>query len=127
MRFLRVLAVSAVFCPGMLLSQRATVAPSSKSASAAFDTSRLARIDSWVQRLITEGKIPGAVVMLTHDGRTVYHKAFGNRDLGTRVAQQPNDIFRIASQTKAITSLAVHQAERAAPRVAICIRYLCLP
>ena len=65
--------------------------------------------------------------MLTHDGRTVYHKAFGNRDLGTRVAQQPKDIFRIASQTKAITSLAVHQAERAAPRVAICIRYLCLP
>ena len=107
MRFLRVLAVSAVFCPGMLWSQHATVAPSSKSASAAFDTSRLARIDSWVQRLIAEGKIPGAVVMLTHDGRTVYHKAFGNRDLGTRVAQQPNDIFRVASQTKAITSLAV--------------------
>ena len=45
--------------------------------------------------------------MLTRDGRTVYHKAFGVRDLGTRVAEQPNDIFRIASQTKAIASLAV--------------------
>jgi len=74
---------------------------------AAFDAERLARVDAWVQRLIADRKIPGAVVMLTRDGRTVYHKAFGSRDLGTHAPLQPNDIFRIASQTKAITTLAV--------------------
>ena len=100
MRLFRLLVVAALLCPSVLSSQHAARAPT-------FNTNRLARIDSWVQRLIAEGKIPGAVIMITHDGRTVYHKAFGYRDLGTHVAQQPNDIFRIASQTKAITSLAV--------------------
>jgi CubicO group peptidase (beta-lactamase class C family) len=45
--------------------------------------------------------------MLVRDGRTVYHKAYGARDMTTHAAQRPDDIFRIASQTKAITSLAV--------------------
>ena len=107
MRRFRLLVVAAVFCPAVLTSQHSTGTTSNAPASAAFNADRLARIDSWVRRLIDERKIPGAVVMLVRDGRTVYHKSFGTRDMGTNVALQPNDIFRIASQTKAITSLAV--------------------
>ena len=73
----------------------------------AFDTERLARIDRWVEGLINSRKIPGAVVMILRDGKPVYHKAYGVRDLGTRVPLRTDDIFRMASQTKAITSLAV--------------------
>ena len=72
----------------------------------AFDTLRLARIDAYVNRLVAEQRLPGAVVMLLLDGRVAYHKAFGVRDLGTKTPLRTNDIFRIASQTKAITSLA---------------------
>ena len=76
-------------------------------AEAGFDPARLARIDSWLQKLIADRQIPGAVVMLVRDGRVAYHKAYGVRDIATGAPMRENDIFRIASQTKAITSLAV--------------------
>jgi CubicO group peptidase (beta-lactamase class C family) len=123
MRLIPIVA-TALLCPAILTSQdaaTASVRPSvstsrnappvvvlaNKTAAAAFLPDRLARIDSWVQQLVDDRKIPGAVVMLVRDGKVAYYKAFGVRDLGTRVAEQPTDIFRIASQTKAITSLAV--------------------
>jgi CubicO group peptidase (beta-lactamase class C family) len=72
-----------------------------------FLPDRLARIDRYVEGLIAAERIPGAVVMLVRDGQVAYHKAWGYRDLGTRAPLRKDDIFRIASQTKAITSLAV--------------------
>ncbi len=72
----------------------------------AFSAPQLARIDALLERLIAERKLPGAVVMLVRDGRVEYHKAFGYRDVTTRAPLRRDDIFRIASQTKAITSLA---------------------
>lgn len=72
-----------------------------------FHPDRLERIDAFVKQQIADGRIPGAVVMLVRDGRVAYHKAYGVRDLGTRAPQRVDDIFRIASQTKAITSTAV--------------------
>ena len=61
----------------------------------------------WVESLIEKKRIPGAVVMLVRDGKTAYHKAYGVRELGKPTPMRVDDIFRIASQTKAITSLAV--------------------
>ena len=71
-----------------------------------FSEPHLARIEAWVTRLIAEQRVPGAVVMLVRDGRVEYHKAFGYRNNVTKAPLQRDDIFRIASQTKAITSLA---------------------
>ncbi len=82
-------------------------ARTAKTATAAFTPERLSRIDSWIEQLVTNGKIPGAVVMLVKDGQVAYHKAYGYRDLGTKAPARTDDIYRIASQTKAITSLAV--------------------
>jgi CubicO group peptidase (beta-lactamase class C family) len=45
-------------------------------------------------------------VMLVANGRVEYHKAFGVRDIATRAPMRTDDIFRIASQSKAIVSLA---------------------
>ena len=77
-----------------------------RAAASGFNDVRLARIDSLVTRLIANKRIPGAVVMLVQDGAVVYNKAFGYQDIETKVPLQRDDIFRIASQTKAITSLA---------------------
>ena len=71
-----------------------------------FSPDRIARVDSLVNQLIADRHIPGAVVMLVRDGRVAYHKAYGYRDVATKVPIRRDDIFRIASQTKAITSLA---------------------
>lgn len=75
--------------------------------SAGFSLERLSRIDSLVNSVIAAGQIPGAVVFISRYGQLVFHKAYGVRDLETRVPMHRDDIFRIASQSKAITALAV--------------------
>lgn len=76
------------------------------AATATFHPQRLARLDTSINALIAEQRIPGAVVLLIKDGRVAYEKAYGARDVGTRVPLRTNDLFRMASQTKAITSIA---------------------
>lgn len=77
------------------------------SAAGSFVPDRLARVDALLARLVEQQRIPGVVAMIVHDGRVVYHKALGYRDLGTKAPLRTDDIFRMASQTKAVTSLAV--------------------
>ena len=72
---------------------------------AGMSSERLQRIDRLVTEAIARGEIPGAVVFIARGGRVVYHKAYGSRAPGTPMRR--DDIFRIASQSKAITSLAV--------------------
>lgn len=66
---------------------------------------RLARIDKMLQQTIDSGWTAGAVGFIARDGKIVYNKAFGVSDIGTNKKMLPDDIFRIASQTKAITSI----------------------
>ena len=68
---------------------------------------RLARIDAMLNKSINEGHIPGAVALVSRNGKIVYHKAFGMADNDSKRTLKVDDIFRIASQTKAITSTAV--------------------
>ena len=93
------------------LSAQVPTASSPPAATAtgagAFIPARLARIDTWMNALIAQKKVPGAVVMLVKDGRVVMHKAYGMRELGGTAPMRTDDIFRMASQTKAVASLAV--------------------
>jgi CubicO group peptidase (beta-lactamase class C family) len=68
---------------------------------------RLARIDAMLQEAVAEGDVPGAVALVARNGKIVYHKAFGMADNESGRALKKDDVFRIASQTKAITSTAV--------------------
>ena len=75
--------------------------------SAGMSTERLARIDRMCEEAVSEGDIPGAVALVARNGKIVYWKAFGKADNQTGRASRTDDIFRIASQSKAITSTAV--------------------
>lgn len=66
---------------------------------------RLRRIDTLLTGAVQRGEVPGAVALLTRNGKIVYLKAFGNASPGR--AQKTDDLFRIASQTKAITATAL--------------------
>ena len=91
-------------CVVVLLSY----SPAAQTPSAAgFSPDRLARIDPWLQRYVDENRIAGAVALVLRDGKPVYERAVGwsDKEAGRRMA--PNTIFRIASQTKAITSAAI--------------------
>lgn len=67
---------------------------------------RLARLDNRIQEAIKDQWFPGALVLIMRNDKVVYQKAYGYSDLEKKTPLKQNDIFRIASQTKAITSLA---------------------
>lgn len=68
---------------------------------------RLLLIDNMLAEQIEDNRIPGAVALIARDGKIIYHKAFGMADNQSGRELERDDIFRIASQTKAITSTAV--------------------
>jgi CubicO group peptidase (beta-lactamase class C family) len=72
-----------------------------------FVEDRLDRIDEAVKAEIDAGKIPGAVAMVVKDGLTIYHKSFGYADIEAKIPMENDSIFRIASMTKAVTSVSV--------------------
>ena len=74
---------------------------------AGVSTERIARLDGLLDAYVEEGKLPGAVLQVTHDGSTVYHRAAGFRDREAEAPMQPDTIFRIASMSKAVVSAAV--------------------
>lgn len=76
-------------------------------ASVGMSEERLARIDNMCLDAIEKGQVPGMVALVARDGKIVYHKAFGIADNTSGREFKKDDIFRIASQTKAITATAV--------------------
>ncbi|MBS1489251.1 MAG: beta-lactamase family protein [Bacteroidetes bacterium] len=72
-----------------------------------MSSERLQRIDRTLNEYVSKKLIPGAVALVVRNGKIVYEKSFGQANLENQVPLKNDHIFRIASQTKAITSLAV--------------------
>lgn len=68
---------------------------------------RVARIDKGLQQYVDENRVAGIVALVLQDGRPVYERAFGWSDKEAGRRMTTDAIFRIASQSKAITSAAV--------------------
>ena len=68
---------------------------------------RLQRVDGLMQQYIDSGWINGATAIIARNGKIIYYKGLGYDDAGTKKPLQKDAIMRIASQTKAITSVAV--------------------
>ena len=81
--------------------------PGGGGTRAGFDPARLTRIDSVMQRAVDRSEIAGAVALVLKDGQTVYERAFGWSDREANRRMTTDAIFRIASQTKALTSVAL--------------------
>jgi CubicO group peptidase (beta-lactamase class C family) len=93
--------IAPVSLPGQTTTQRAAKVPSG------FAPDRLRRIDRFLQQYVDSGEIGGAVALVLQDGRVVYQRAVGwlDRESGRRMTL--NTLFRIASQTKALTSVVI--------------------
>src|SRR5438309_11485937 len=72
-----------------------------------FAPARLARIDRFMQQYVDSGRMGGAVGLVLQDGRVVYQHAVGwlDKEAGRRMTSDA--LFRIASQTKALTTVAI--------------------
>ncbi len=103
----RVFAVAviaaALFVPG-LAADSATI---SDPATAGFAADRLIRIDKSLQGYVERNEVPGVVGLIARRGQIVYHKSFGHRDVEAKVPMSSDVIFRIASMTKPIASVAL--------------------
>ena len=72
-----------------------------------INSNRLNEIDNLINSFIDDNQIPGAVVLVGDNKNILYQKSFGIKNPITNDKYQINDIFRIASMTKAITSVGV--------------------
>lgn len=93
-----------------LVQAMAAAAPAPKASTPKADA-QLGAVDSIVNQAITEGNIPGAVLLVGHNGKVIYRKAYGSRALEPKREPMTVDtIFDMASLTKVIaTTTAVMQ------------------
>src|SRR3989441_4006835 len=70
---------------------------------------RGARIDGLLKQAVDAKEVPGVVAMATTDKGLLYEGAFGVRALDQTAAMTPDTVFRIASMTKAIATVAAMQ------------------
>jgi CubicO group peptidase (beta-lactamase class C family) len=72
-----------------------------------LSSERLNRIETVMKAYIADGKIPGVVTLVARHGKVAYFKAFGKMDIEANKEMSKEAIFRIASMSKCITSVAV--------------------
>ena len=83
-----------------------TGSPQVTPQSAGFSPDRLDRISKTMQRYVAEGRVAGTVTYLMRRGKVVHFEATGMADMERKVPMQKDTIFRIASMSKAVTSVA---------------------
>jgi len=104
--FVSLLLVIGMFCA---VSAQSQLQPATTPESAGFSSQRLERINQLIQSYIDSNYIEGAIALVARNGKIVYHTAVGYDNKATGKKLQKDAIWRIASQTKAITSVAIMQ------------------
>ncbi len=86
---------------------RAEIPVAADPESVGVSAERLARLRAGVRRLVEEGRVAGVVTYVARGGRVVEHGAYGHADREAGRPMTTDTVFRVASQTKAFTSVAV--------------------
>lgn len=102
----RVLAAAVLWLLAAVLVSAATL-PAVKPASVGLSPERLERLTRVMQEAVDAGRTAGLVALVSRNGQVAYLKSFGKLDLASGAVMPLNGIFRIASQTKAVTTTAV--------------------
>lgn len=66
-------------------------------------------VDNSVENFLQTHNAPGAALAVSVDGKMVYSKGYGLADVEANISTKPDDLFRIASISKVITSTAIMQ------------------
>jgi CubicO group peptidase (beta-lactamase class C family) len=106
MRFFPLLALALT-----VSNEEATAAdkpvPLAKPRSLGISAIKLAEIDTAVELALSQGKLPGAVVVILHRGKVIFRKAYGARSLEPdNTLMGPDIVFDLASLTKPIATAA---------------------
>lgn len=101
----RFLVLASVLCS--LAIGGAWAADASSASELRFDAGRLQRLDAVIQQHVDQKDLAGAVMYIARDGEMAHLKAFGMQDIEEGKAMALDAIFRIASMSKAVTTVAV--------------------
>ena len=77
------------------------------NAQTGYYSPSLVNFDVAMNNLLKDYDIPGGQLAITYKGRLVYSRGFGLADKSTNTAVCPDNIFRIASLSKQITSITI--------------------
>ena len=102
---LRTALVPVIFLFIPLLGQSQVIQTGAKNNT--VDYERLAKIDGLVNEYISKNWLTGAVSIVIKDNQVVQYKGYGYADVATKKPMKNDAIFRIMSQTKAITSIGI--------------------
>jgi CubicO group peptidase (beta-lactamase class C family) len=81
--------------------------PSAVPEKVGLSSERLARLDRFVHAQVDAGRTPGAVTMIVRHGKVVHVDAYGVADVATGRRTAKDDLFRLYSMTKPITTVAL--------------------
>ena len=98
---------SGLLVAGLSSATLAQDLPRTNAEDVGLSSQRLSRLTETFQRDVDAGEIPGAVVLVARNGKIAYEKAFGYQNREDKIPMKPDAIFRIASMSKPITSVAV--------------------
>jgi len=91
----------------LVIQLRAAPVPKGKPEDVGMSTERLQRIEQMLDRRIAKGEMTGAVAIVARKGKVVYLTSRGVMDLETKQPVTPATMFRVASMTKPVTSVAL--------------------
>ena len=86
---------------------KSTALPRAKPEAVGLSSERLKRLTARFELGVSSGEIPGAIVWVSRRGKVAYEQTFGLRDPQAGAPMRADAIFRIASMSKPITSLAI--------------------
>ena len=107
MRFRRIICMSAIATCIAFSSFAQGLSKANKPEDVGFSSERLKRVTDAFQSEVDKGAIPGAVVLIARNGKIAYFEAFGFQNRENKEPMKTDAIFRIASMSKPITSVAV--------------------
>jgi CubicO group peptidase (beta-lactamase class C family) len=114
MKRIVVLSLFAIISLSLVAGDRRSVAqsprpglPTARPEDVGMSSERLARIRTGMQRYVDSGMVPGVVTLVARRGRVVHFEAIGYRDVEAKAPMTTDTIFRIASMTKPIASVAL--------------------
>src|SRR5690349_10526525 len=91
----------------MMLRIALTVAAVVFATSAPAQNKPLQALRTDLQCLADQGKIPGAVTLVSRDGKLIHSSVVGLQDVASHAPMKENTIFRFYSMSKPITSVAI--------------------
>ena len=100
------LAILALACAALTHAPATSAAPPQPALVAGFSLERLKRLDAAIEEQIAGKQLAGGVMTVLRDGKPVVFKAYGQQDVENAKPMQKDTIFRIASMTKALTTIA---------------------